>query len=206
MGDFEILNEQENSQENQEFQNEQSHDDLEFQDEIIADFLSLNEIKSFCRVIGDAENDMLKALILSAKSFFESYTQRQLSEFKGDIPDEIKQWARVKIASWYDLRTSQIAGVSISSAENSFIDCVLERWRKSPMRLLNDENELLKAHISAQNELISQMAEQILALKNAGIPKDEITDQTRIPSDETPSDKTEQAEQNSDEKADDEII
>lgn len=137
----------------------------EIPDEIVGDFLSLNEIKSFCRVIGDAENEMLKALILSAKSFFESYTQRQISDFKGDIPAEIKQWGRIKVATWYDLRTDFIAGISIAKADKSFIDCVLDRWRKSPLRLLDNENEILKAKISAQNEQILAMAQQILELK-----------------------------------------
>ena len=165
-------------------------ENAEIPDEIVGDFLSLNEIKSFCRIIGDAENEMLKALILSAKSFFESYTQRQMSDFKGEIPDEIKQWGRVKVATWYDLRTDFIAGISIAKAENSFIDCVLDRWRKSPLRLLDNENEILKAKISAQNEQILAMAQQILELKAPKEPTEQDqptqpqTGETQEPSDE----------------------
>lgn len=174
--------------ENAEFS--ENDENAEIPDEIVGDFLSLNEIKSFCRVIGDAENEMLKALILSAKSYFESYTQRQISDFKGDIPAEIKQWGRIKVATWYDLRTDFIAGISIAKADKSFIDCVLDRWRKSPMRLLNDENEILKAQISAQNEMIMAMAQQILDLK---APKPEILEN---------SEPSEPSSENSEQKSD----
>lgn len=180
------------SDETSEFSENAESDEVadEVADEIVGDFLSLNEIKSFCRIIGDAENEMLKALILSAKSYFESYTQRQISDFKGDIPAEIKQWGRIKVATWYDLRTDFIAGISIAKADKSFIDCVLDRWRKSPMRLLNDENEILKAQISAQNEMIMAMAQQILELKAPKEPSEQDqptqpqTQETQEPSDE----------------------
>lgn len=47
--------------------------------------ISLSEVKSYCRIIGDDQDDVIKQLIDIAVGVFENYTSRQLCEAEYEI-------------------------------------------------------------------------------------------------------------------------
>ena len=119
----------------------------EVKDEIIAGFLPLALVKDYCHIIGDAENELLKLLIASARAEFESYTQRNLGEFGGDIPANVIKWGLAVVADAFENR-------GIYKKDLFF---ALERYRRSPLRLDIDEKDKLKAQLLAQKNLINEL-------------------------------------------------
>ena len=119
----------------------------EVKDEIIAGFLPLALVKDYCHIIGDAENELLKLLIASARAEFESYTQRSLDEFGGDIPANVIKWGLAVVADAFENR-------GVFKKDLFF---ALERYRRSPLRLDIDEKDKLKAQLLAQKNLINEL-------------------------------------------------
>ena len=119
----------------------------EAKDEIIAGFLSLALVKDYCHIIGDAENELLKLLIASARAEFESYTQRNLDEFSGDIPANVIKWGLAVVADAFENR-------GVFKKDLFF---AIERYRRSPLRLDIDEKDKLKAQLLAQKNLINEL-------------------------------------------------
>ena len=97
----------------------------EVKDEIIAGFLPLALVKDYCHIIGDAENELLKLLIASARAEFESYTQRSLDEFGANVPANVIKWGLAVVADGYENR-------GIYKKDLFF---AINRYRKSPLRL-----------------------------------------------------------------------
>ena len=119
----------------------------EVKDEIIAGFLPLALVKDYCHIIGDAENELLKLLIASARAEFESYTQRNLDEFGGDIPANVIKWGLAVVADAFENR-------GVFKKDLFF---ALDRYRRSPLRLDIDEKDKLKAQLLAQKNLINEL-------------------------------------------------
>ena len=119
----------------------------EVKDEIIAGFLPLTLVKDYCRIIGDAENELLKLLIASARAEFESYTQRNLGEFGTEIPANVIKWGLAVVADAFENR-------GVFKKDLFF---ALERYRRSPLRLDIDEKDKLKAQLLAQKNLINEL-------------------------------------------------
>lgn len=94
-------------------------------DELIAGFLSLALVKDYCRIIGDAENELLKLLIASARDEFESYTQRSLDEFGANVPANVIKWGLAVVADGFENR-------GIYKKDLFF---AINRYRKSPLRI-----------------------------------------------------------------------
>ena len=94
-------------------------------DKLIAGFLTLALVKDYCRIIGDAENELLKLLIASARAEFESYTQRSLDEFGANVPANVIKWGLAVVADGYENR-------GIYKKDLFF---AINRYRKSPLRL-----------------------------------------------------------------------
>lgn len=116
-------------------------------DEIVSGFLSLALVKEYCRIIGDAEDELLKLLIASARDEFESYTQRNLDSFNGDIPANVIKWGLAMVADAFENR-------GVYKKDLFF---ALDRYRKSPLRLDVDEKDKLKAQLKAQEKLINAL-------------------------------------------------
>lgn len=116
-------------------------------DEIIAGFLPLALVKDYCHIIGDAENELLKLLIASARAEFESYTQRNLDEFGADIPANVIKWGLAVVADAFENR-------GIYKKDLFF---AIDRYRRSPLRLDIDEKDKLKAQLLAQKNLINEL-------------------------------------------------
>ena len=119
----------------------------EVKDEIIAGFLPLALVKDYCRIIGDAENELLKLLISSASAEFESYTQRNLDEFGAEIPANVIKWGLAVVADAFENR-------GVFKKDLFF---AIERYRRSPLRLDIDEKDKLKAQLLAQKNLINEL-------------------------------------------------
>ena len=119
----------------------------EVKDEIIAGFLPLALVKDYCHIIGDAENELLKLLIASARAEFESYTQRNLDEFGGDIPANVIKWGLAVVADAFENR-------GVFKKDLFF---AIDRYRRSPLRLDIDEKDKLKAQLLAQKNLINEL-------------------------------------------------
>ena len=119
----------------------------EVKDEIIAGFLPLALVKDYCHIIGRAENELLKLLIASARAEFESYTQRNLDEFSGDIPANVIKWGLAVVADAFENR-------GVFKKDLFF---ALDRYRRSPLRLDIDEKDKLKAQLLAQKNLINEL-------------------------------------------------
>ena len=119
----------------------------EVKDEIIAGFLPLALVKDYCHIIGDAENELLKLLISSARAEFESYTQRNLDEFSGDIPANVIKWGLAVVADAFENR-------GVYKKDLFF---AIDRYRRSPLRLDIDEKDKLKAQLLAQKNLINEL-------------------------------------------------
>ena len=119
----------------------------EVKDEIIAGFLPLALVKDYCHIIGDAENELLKLLIASARAEFESYTQRNLDEFSGDIPANVIKWGLAVVADAFENR-------GVFKKDLFF---AIDRYRRSPLRLDIDEKDKLKAQLLAQKNLINEL-------------------------------------------------
>lgn len=94
-------------------------------DKLIAGFLTLALVKDYCRIIGDAENELLKLLIANARAEFESYTQRSLDEFGANVPANVIKWGLAVVADAYENR-------GIYKKDLFF---AINRYRKSPLRL-----------------------------------------------------------------------
>ena len=94
-------------------------------DKLIAGFLTLGLVKDYCRIIGDAENELLKLLIANARAEFESYTQRSLDEFGANVPANVIKWGLAVVADGYENR-------GIYKKDLFF---AINRYRKSPLRL-----------------------------------------------------------------------
>lgn len=94
-------------------------------DKLIAGFLTLALVKDYCRIIGDAENELLKLLIANARDEFESYTQRSLDEFGANVPANVIKWGLAVVADGYENR-------GIYKKDLFF---AINRYRKSPLRL-----------------------------------------------------------------------
>lgn len=94
-------------------------------DELIAGFLTLTLVKDYCRIIGDAENELLKLLIASARAEFESYTQRSLDEFGANVPANVIKWGLAVVADAFENR-------GIYKKDLFF---AINTYRKSPLRL-----------------------------------------------------------------------
>ena len=119
----------------------------EVKDEIIAGFLPLALVKDYCHIIGDAENELLKLLIASARAEFESYTQRNLDEFGTEIPANVIKWGLAVVADAFENR-------GVFKKDLFF---AIERYRRSPLRLDIDEKDKLKAQLLAQKNLINEL-------------------------------------------------
>ena len=119
----------------------------EVKDEIIAGFLPLVLVKDYCHIIGDAENELLKLLIASARAEFESYTQRNLDEFGTEIPANVIKWGLAVVADAFENR-------GVFKKDLFF---ALDRYRRSPLRLDIDEKDKLKAQLLAQKNLINEL-------------------------------------------------
>ena len=119
----------------------------EVKDEIIAGFLPLALVKDYCHIIGRAENELLKLLIASARAEFESYTQRNLDEFGGDIPANVIKWGLAVVADAFENR-------GVFKKDLFF---AIDRYRRSPLRLDIDEKDKLKAQLLAQKNLINEL-------------------------------------------------
>ena len=119
----------------------------EVKDEIIAGFLPLALVKDYCHISGDAENELLKLLIASARAEFESYTQRNLDEFSGDIPANVIKWGLAVVADAFENR-------GVFKKDLFF---AIDRYRRSPLRLDIDEKDKLKAQLLAQKNLINEL-------------------------------------------------
>ena len=119
----------------------------EVKDEIIAGFLPLALVKDYCHIIGDAENELLKLLIASARAEFESYTQRNLDEFGTEIPANVIKWGLAVVADAFENR-------GVFKKDLFF---ALDRYRRSPLRLDIDEKDKLKAQLLAQKNLINEL-------------------------------------------------
>ena len=119
----------------------------EAKDEIIAGFLPLALVKDYCHIIGDAENELLKLLIASARAEFESYTQRNLDEFGTEIPANVIKWGLAVVADAFENR-------GVFKKDLFF---AIERYRRSPLRLDIDEKDKLKAQLLAQKNLINEL-------------------------------------------------
>lgn len=119
----------------------------EVKDEIIAGFLPLALVKDYCHIIGDAENELLKLLIASARAEFESYTQRNLGEFGTEIPANVIKWGLAVVADAFENR-------GVFKKDLFF---AIERYRRSPLRLDIDEKDKLKAQLLAQKNLINEL-------------------------------------------------
>ena len=119
----------------------------EVKDEIIAGFLPLALVKDYCHIIGDAENELLKLLISSARAEFESYTQRNLDEFGVEIPANVIKWGLAVVADAFENR-------GVFKKDLFF---ALDRYRRSPLRLDIDEKDKLKAQLLAQKNLINEL-------------------------------------------------
>lgn len=125
----------------------ESDETAEPADEIVAGFLSLAMAKEYCRIIGDAEDELLKLLISSARDEFESYTQRNLDDFGADIPANVIKWGLAMVADAFENR-------GVYKKDLFF---ALDRYRKSPLRLDVDEKDKLKAQLKAQEKLINAL-------------------------------------------------
>ena len=119
----------------------------EVKDEIIAGFLPLALVKDYCHIIGDAENELLKLLIASARAEFESYTQRNLDEFGAEIPANVIKWGLAVVADAFENR-------GVFKKDLFF---AIDRYRRSPLRLDIDEKDKLKAQLLAQKNLINEL-------------------------------------------------
>lgn len=119
----------------------------EVKDEVIAGFLPLALVKDYCHIIGDAENELLKLLIASARAEFESYTQRNLDEFGTEIPANVIKWGLAVVADAFENR-------GVFKKDLFF---AIERYRRSPLRLDIDEKDKLKAQLLAQKNLINEL-------------------------------------------------
>ena len=119
----------------------------EVKDEIIAGFLPLALVKDYCHIIGDAENELLKLLIASARAEFESYTQRNLDEFGTEIPANVIKWGLAVVADAFENR-------GVFKKDLFF---AIDRYRRSPLRLDIDEKDKLKAQLLAQKNLINEL-------------------------------------------------
>lgn len=119
----------------------------EAKDEIIAGFLPLALVKDYCHIIGDAENELLKLLISSARAEFESYTQRNLDEFGTEIPANVIKWGLAVVADAFENR-------GVFKKDLFF---AIDRYRRSPLRLDIDEKDKLKAQLLAQKNLINEL-------------------------------------------------
>ena len=119
----------------------------EVKDEIIAGFLPLVLVKDYCHIIGDAENELLKLLISSARAEFESYTQRNLDEFGTEIPANVIKWGLAVVADAFENR-------GVFKKDLFF---AIDRYRRSPLRLDIDEKDKLKAQLLAQKNLINEL-------------------------------------------------
>ena len=119
----------------------------EVKDEIIAGFLPLVLVKDYCHIIGDAENELLKLLIASARAEFESYTQRNLDEFGAEIPANVIKWGLAVVADAFENR-------GVFKKDLFF---AIDRYRRSPLRLDIDEKDKLKAQLLAQKNLINEL-------------------------------------------------
>ena len=119
----------------------------EVKDEIIAGFLPLALVKDYCHIIGDAENEILKLLIASARAEFESYTQRNLDEFGTEIPANVIKWGLAVVADAFENR-------GVFKKDLFF---AIDRYHRSPLRLDIDEKDKLKAQLLAQKNLINEL-------------------------------------------------
>lgn len=119
----------------------------EQKDEIIAGFLPLALVKDYCHIIGNAENELLKLLISSARAEFESYTQRSLDEFGAEIPANVIKWGLAVVADAFENR-------GVFKKDLFF---AIDRYRRSPLRLDIDEKDKLKAQLLAQKNLINEL-------------------------------------------------
>ena len=119
----------------------------EQKDEIIAGFLPLALVKDYCHIIGDAENELLKLLIASARAEFESYTQRNLDDFGTEIPANVIKWGLAVVADAFENR-------GVFKKDLFF---AIDRYRRSPLRLDIDEKDKLKAQLLAQKNLINEL-------------------------------------------------
>ena len=91
-------------------------------------FLTLDEVKSWLRVIGDEENELLKSLILAAEQFFENHTDRVLmpKKFKATFLNEVMFLPKSpvieiikpkNVSVLWDHQTAQILGASSGEVE-----------------------------------------------------------------------------------------
>lgn len=91
-------------------------------------FLTLDEVKSWLRVIGNEENELIKSLILAAEQFFENRTDRVLmpKKFKATFLNEVMLLPRSpvieiikpkNVSVLWDHQTAQILGMSSGEAE-----------------------------------------------------------------------------------------
>ena len=91
-------------------------------------FLTLDEVKSWLRVIGDEENELLKSLILAAEQFFENHTDRVLmpKKFRATFLNEVMLLPKSPVLEiskpqnpsvLWDRQTAQILGMTSGEVE-----------------------------------------------------------------------------------------
>lgn len=137
---------------------------MKMNDEKLIFDITLDEVKQYLKILNDDENEVIKICFFGAVGYFETYTQRKLSEFS-ELPREVRLWLLYKCAGFYEIRASA-SDARANLVDSSHIDIMIDFYRKSPIRLGLNEFDRIQAQLSAQTKLLKQAYAQILEIKN----------------------------------------
>lgn len=80
--------------------------------------LDINEVKNYLRVDHEDDDLLITTMIVSAKSYIQSYLNKKFSDFE-EVPDEFTIAALSLISHWYERR--EIQSEKTATAEMNYV-------------------------------------------------------------------------------------